>query len=544
MLNPTQACFFRGMALLTLLAGAGVVAAAPGANKPDPTKKSAVAGQLPEGSKLTAEQLALHIDRLIEQKTTAEKVALSPCTDDAEFLRRVSLDLTGKVPPADKAVAFLDSKESNKRAKLIDELLASKDHGRHLANVWQALLLTRRVDNRRFLQYYPHVEKWLAEQFNAGVSWDKIVRGVVTATGPVDKDGPAAYYLANATADTMTDNVARMFLGVQLQCAQCHNHPFTDWKQNEYWQMATFFTKVGAAGNPKKAAKSGDAIVISENPKGRGRKKANPSMKVLPPKFLGGEQPTVKANEPVRPILADWMTSPKNPYFARAMVNRTWGQLLGRGFINPVDDMHDGQVNSHPALLADLAGQFAASGFDVKYLLRAICNSQTYQRSSKPSGNNGDFGPEFFARMAIKPLTPAQMFDSLALVMGPSAPEKGGKKGKGKKYGGSPREAFVTFFGIEDGADPTEYQAGIPQVLRLMNSAQFNKAPFLASLARSGKSKAEITEKLYLTVLARRPSGEETERVAAYLTKNGNDRDAYGGVLWALMNSSEFALNR
>ena len=155
------------------------------------------------------------------------------------------------------------------------------------------------------------------------------------------------------------------------------------------------------------------------------------------------------------------------------MVNRMWGQLLGRGIVNPVDDMHDANPASHPELLVDLAQQFKANGFDVKYLVRAICNSETYQRSSKPAGNNADAGPELFARMAVKPLTPEQLYDSLTHVVGqggaaarPRARATWPQRGQG-----GPREQFVAFFGIEDGADPTEYQAGIPQVLRLMNAA-------------------------------------------------------------------------
>ena len=206
--------------------------------------------------------------------------------------------------------------------------------------------------------------------------------------------------------------------------------------------------------------------------------------------------------------------------------------------------MHDGNVNSHPDLLADLTKQFVANNFDVKHLLRAICNSQTYQRSSKPTANNADAGPELFARMAIKPLTPSQTFDSLAQLMGGPGDQPKGRKKAGGKFGGTPRDAFITFFGIEDGADPTEYQAGIPQVLRLMNSAQYNRTSLLASLLRSGKNKAEITEKLYLTVLSRRPTSEETLRITNYMQKQSSEREAFAGVLWALMNTSEFALNR
>ena len=199
------------------------------------------------------------------------------------------------------------------------------------------------------------------------------------------------------------------------------------------------------------------------------------------------------------------------------------------------------------SLLAALEYQFVASGFDVKYLYRAFCNSTTYQRTSKPSGNNLDASPALFAHMAIRPLTGEQMFDSLASLTG-TANAKGAAARKGAgggRYAGTPRDAFVAFFSAEDGADPTDYHAGIPQVLRLMNSPQLNTPGTIASVVRGGKDQAEIVEKLYLTALARRPTTEEIDRVDAYFRKNKSDaRQNYAGLMWALMNSSEFALNR
>jgi hypothetical protein len=501
----------------------------------------------PQAAKLSAEQLAAHIDRAIEEKVKTEKVALSPRTSDAEFLRRVYLDLTGKLPTPEKAVAFLDSKDAGKRAKLIDELLASKDFGAHMADVWQALLLPRNTESRRLLGLFPHLVSWLAEQFNDNVGWDKIARDIITSSGQVNKKGPTVYWLANGTADKATDNVTRMFMGIQLQCAQCHNHPFTEYKRDEYWRMAAFFLKVQPDGNPRQAVRNGGNISISESTARPNRRRRLPeSAKVLPAKFLGGDAPKIRANEPARPVFADWLTNPKNPFFARAMVNRTWGQLFGRGFVQPVDDMHDGNPCSHPELLAELSAQFAASGFDVKYLFRALCNSQAYQRSSKLAGNNGEAGPELFARMAIKPLTPGQLYDCIGQVMGGVAQARGAARAAGPaRFGGTPREAFIVSFGIEDGADPTEYQAGIPQVLRLMNAPQLNRAGAINALVREGKSQAEIVEAIYLKVLSRRPSSEEMDRVVRFLQKNRDDsRQAYAGVLWALVNSSEFALNR
>jgi hypothetical protein len=506
---------------------------------------ASAAAALPADRKLPAEQLARHIDRLINRKLAQEKVTASPRCSDEEFLRRVHLDITGKVPSGDAAIAFLDSKEPDKRARLIDELLAGKDYGRHFADVWQALLLPRSSDSRFLMRWYPNLTTWLQQQFNEGASWDKIARGVLTASGAVDKQGPAVYWLANGTPDRATDNVTRLFLGVQLQCAQCHNHPFTDFKQDEYWHLAAFFLKVGPDGNVRRAVRNGGTITISERPRPARRRGLPDSAKVLPPKFLQGEKAQVKPGEPLRPVLADWMTSPKNPYFARAMVNRTWALFFGRGIVNPVDDMHDGNLPSHPELLADLSRQFVAGGFDVKHLVRAITLSQTYQRGSKPKGNNADAGPELYARMAVRPLTPGQLYDSLTQLVGAPANRPAGRRAGAARFGFNPREAFVTFFSAEDGADPTEYQDGIPQVLRLMNGPQLNNARLLGPILRDSKGQGELIEKLYLTVLARRPRSEEVARIDTFLARNkDNRRQALAGVLWALMNSSEFRVNR
>ncbi len=512
----------------------------------DPSLKlSQVKPTLPAGQKLTASQLASHLDKLILARLQAEQVDPSPRCSDEEFLRRVYLDITGKIPTSEKAVAFLDSKEPNKRAKLIDELLESKDYGRHMADIWQALLLPRDSDNRRLMTYYPHLVSWLDEKFNKNVPWNVMTREFLTASGDVDKNGPVIYWLAQNTPDKVTDNVSRMFLGIQLQCAQCHNHPFTDWKQDEYWGMAAFFLNVRPTGNPKAAAKNNETVGVAESPKAKRGKRNNlpESAKILPPRFLQGEQAKLRPTDARRPALAEWMISPKNPFFGKAMVNRLWGQFFGRGIVNPVDDMHAANPPSHPELLADLEQQFIANGYDVKYLIRAICNSETYQRSSKPHGSNADVGPELFARMAIKPLTPEQLYDALTQLTGDERRPGIRNRATMRPGIGGPREAFVAFFSAEDGADPTEYHTGIPQVLRLMNSPQFNSGS-LARLARSGLSHEEIVEKLYLSVLSRRPTAEEKDRISGYMARSRDSREAMAGVLWALMNSSEFALNR
>jgi len=301
---------------------------------------------------------------------------------------------------------------------------------------------------------------------------------------------------------------------------------------------------VRTSANPQQAAKKGVTIEVSEGPAGKGKKKGLPeSAMIVPAKFLSAEQPSMGASDPYRPVLAKWMTEGKNKFFARAMVNKTWAHFFGRGLVNPVDDMHEGNLPSHPELLSALSEQFIANGFDVKYLVRAIMNSQAYQRTSRPhAGNETD--TDLFSHMTVRVMTPEQLFDSLAAVVGQGG---GGKKGgpvAGKKGpGGTPREAFITFFRIED-ADPLEYQAGIPQALRLMNSAQFNNgnAPVIDQAIKAGKVPDAI-EHLYLATLSRRPTAQESERLSKYVDGRSAPRAAYGDILWALVNSSEFTAN-
>jgi hypothetical protein len=516
-------------------------------SKGQPSASKGKAGLLEPGSKLPVTALASHIDKLINEHLKAEKADPSPRADDSEFLRRVYLDLTGHIPSGEQAREFIDNKDASKRAKLIDTLLASKDFGRHQADIWQSLLLPHDSEAARLRVYFPNMTRWLQESFNDNKPWNEMVRELLTATGPVDKPGPAVYYLARGSVDKVTDNFSKLFLGVQLQCAQCHNHPFTDWKQEEYWGMAAFFLKVKPDGNPKAAAKNGAVIKIVESKQMEPNRKRLPvSAKILPPKFLQGEKANLSDRDLYRPALADWATRPNNPFLARALVNRVWAQLFGRGFVAPVDDMHDGNTPSHPELLADLSAQFVAHDFNVKHLFRAICNSEAYQRSSKPAGNNKDFGPDRFARMAVKVLSPEQLYDSLGEVLGkPENRPMGKAGGMAGRRPLAPRDQFVASYGLEDSADPTEYQAGIPQVLRLMNSAAFNDTGAVARITRNSKDPGEVIERLYLATLARRPTSEERARVQAHLAKQlAEPAKGHADLLWALMNSSEFSLNR
>ncbi|MBA4187659.1 MAG: hypothetical protein C0467_06525 [Planctomycetaceae bacterium] len=491
--------------------------------------------------------LAKLIDAEISRELAEEKIAPSPRCSDDEFLRRAYLDITGTIPTADKARAFLDSKDSDKRAKLLDELLGDPRYGRRMADIWTAKLFPVDSANRFVLKEPMH--KWFEEVFDKNMPWDKLVTALVTAEGSVEANPATTYFLANRSVDKLTDTTAQHFMGIQLQCAQCHNHPFTSWKQTEYWGMATFYSKV-KIDNPKNANKGGDntKIGVTEgNSKGKTKDFFPESAKTVPAKFLGGPEPAVSASDPYRPLLAKWLTSAENPYFSKAIVNRTWAHLFGVGFVNPIDDMLEENPASHPELLATLAQHLGTSGeFDLKYLMKAICLSDAYQRTSRPMAQNKDDKYKF-SHMTMKAMSPEQLFDSLTEVTGLGKGDKAkpGKPAGGKGAPAGARAQFVNFFlAGADSASPVDYEAGIPQALRLMNSAIANNSAAVRTVVGSSTKPEEAIERIYLTTLSRRPTADEMKMLTEYVAKAGTPMTAYGDILWATLNSSEFTLIR
>jgi len=485
-----------------------------------------------------ANVLAAFIDRHIDARLKAEHIAPAAPADDAEFLRRVNLDLHGVVPTSEQAARFLSDTRPDRRARLVDALLADARYGEHLADVWQGYLVSPLADDRRARA--DQFRKWLAERFNTR-TWDRISSELLTATGKLDEN-PAVIYLIEGrlprTVADLTDLTSRYFLGVRLSCAQCHDHPFVAWKQQEFWGMAAFFTQVQTPGKPKLVYNVGvkDYLELTLNSLKDG---APDGFLSRPPTFLGGEELRADKQTTNRAALAAWLTSAKNSYFARAMANRTWWRLFGRGIVSPVDDMHAANAPAHPELLDLIARQFAESGFDLKFLTRAIVSSRAYQRTSRP-GDAPDKQVALFGRMPVKVLTGAQLYDSLVAILG--APVR--------KPGGGPqadaRAEFVQFFSDDGDADPTAYRRGIPQLLRQMNADQFagrNVAALAARLAKPDRSADDVAEELFLTILSRRPTASEQKLFRAHTTRAGSLETASRELTWALLLTSEFSLN-
>ena len=509
------------------------------------------------------DQVAAEIDRVIDAKLREAGIPASPRSDDAEFLRRVYLDLTGCVPPAAKARAFLADPAPDKRAKLIDELLAAHDYGEHFAHHWHELLVKRDPENNGPIQTHDVFVKWLTRQFNQNRPWDQIVRTMLTAEGDQALAGETFFILANCengqpAPDKIVGTAAALFLGNQLQCAECHVHPIVPgWKQQDFWGLAAFFGKTHAVrsgtaktptdllaritetgpANPKKGGTQGtlaDGSIPIPDPRNEGK-----TIGAAKAKLFGDGFTAVPANTVNRAFAADWFVSPKNPFFPRAAVNRLWGGLFGRGLVNPLDDIRPDSRASHLEILELLSEEFVVSKFDIKHLIRCLCRSSAYQRSSRVTPQNKD-DEVLYSHAAVKVIPPRALFAALAVVTDnhvrlPHA-DRGGRNGQSA-------DGFGFFDTREYDESPTEYTNGVPQLLRLMNGQLPAACDAVAkALPKPGDRDATI-EHLYLLTLSRAPSPAEARRLTAFVAKYPDPVKGYSAALWVLIHTAEFFNN-
>jgi hypothetical protein len=451
-----------------------------------------------------------------------------------------------------EAREFLDDRRPDKRARLVARLLAGPGYVNHFVNVWRALLLPEVAANFQSRFQRPSFEAWLRQHLAQNAGYDKLVRELLTAPVAgqqpfaVGQQGPNAvgfYFAKELKPENLAAATTRAFLGVRLECAQCHDHPFADWKKEQFWSFAAFFAGVRPQGQGDGAGAAPELLDKHEL--------AVPGTdRVVAAGFPDGTRPRLRYKQSPRVALADWVTSPKNPYFARATVNRVWAYFLGRGLIDPVDEMVGaGHEPSHPALLDELARAFIASDHDLKFLIRAITATQAYQRGSAVT-HPGQHDASLFARMPVHGLTAEQLFDSLATAIGHPAPPPGNDN--------SPRAEFLARFSNPSDR-PTEYRTSILQALALMNGRLTADA---TSLERSEALTAVLDapfldtagriETLYLATLSRKPRPEELTRLVRYVEagsgpasadRQQRTRLALSDVLWVLLNSSEFFLN-
>jgi hypothetical protein len=492
--------------------------------------------------------LAAKIDELLAARWAAQGIRPAPLTDDAEFIRRVYLDLAGCIPSIIDIRDFLDDTRPDKRRIWVQELLTGKRptdkpeaYPEHLAAVMRGWLLSR-VNNDLAQNLTLGLEGWLRQRLKENAGYDQLVREMITAgLANAGNSGPGLFDAANENKpENLAASTSRLFLGIKLECAQCHDdRSGGSWTRKQFWEFAAFFASIPGQPQANQAAGNDGTVILAD----QGQLQIPGKKQVVKAHFLDGKTPGNGVNP--REALAGWLTAADNPYFARAAVNRLWAYLFGTGLVEPVEEQGRHNPPSHPELLDELARQFAAHRYDLKYLLTALTASRAYQLSSVPSHPSQET-PRSFARMAVRGLSAEQLFDSLAEAteyksLRPSYPQDN-----------TPRSEFVGRFG--DQGKRTETQTSILQALYLMNS-QFiadrtsleqNKA--LATIAEAvGLTTARRIETLYLVVLSRKPRADELERLGKYVDGGGPGRDprqALADVFWALLNSAEFRLNR
>ena len=484
-------------------------------------------------------------DQRLAERWTAAGIEPAPQSSDAEFLRRAHLDLCGTIPSVAEVRDFLASTDPEKRARMIARLLDQPDHATHLADIWTAFLLPGDIEQQRMggvrgFQY------WLRNQFVRNRRYDNVVAELLVAQGRTDRNGEALFYTAlESKPEELAANTSRIFLGIQIQCAQCHDHPFNDWKQRDFWGYAAFFARV----RQQNANVAGRNVMQVMNLP-TGEVKIPDSEDIVAPKYLGVDYRREIDDESRRSELAIWLASSSNPFFAKATVNRVWGQLFGRGLVDPVDDLGSHNPPSHPELLEELAAWFIESGFDLKLLYRALANTRGYQLTSEVAEGQAELPPELFARMAIKNMTAEQLFDALSKAT-LRRPVEAPMNQPAVRFEDPQRQAFVTRFrGLA--SKPTEFQAGIPQALTMMNGQAISTATSVAQSALLESLDApfftdeERVEALFLATLSRPPHELEQLEFIDYVKSRGahaDRRQALADVLWALLNSAEFALN-
>lgn len=500
-----------------------------------------------------ARTMTQRVDTLLAETWKQADVKPAQRVDDATFLRRAYLDLTGVIPTVSEVRQFLDDNRPDKRSRLIDRLIgvASKSgksgnarHATRLANIWRDVMLPQINNNLQLRGRAGFFEQWLRNHFADNTPYDKMVRELLTVKGQVTQSGPGLFYQSlELKPEELAASTSRIFLGVQIQCAQCHNHPFDHWTQKDFWGYAAFFAQM-------QRPQGRNRFIAQITDTGKGEVTLPDTKTVVPPKFLDEKTDAITPSDTRRQQLAKWMTSKQNPYFARATVNRVWAILFGYGLVNPVDDFGKHNPASHPRILNELAADFANNGYNLRRLFRILANTRAYQLSSEvTTGSTSE--AHLFNRMAVKSLTAEQIYDCLDVATCKVESPTRSAYRFGRIYDPQ-KQAFIARFEAPT-QSATEFQAGIPQALTMMNgqflaaSTDVNRSDILVALSDSPfLSDKERVEALFLATLSRKPTAAERKRFIKYVESGGPTKDprkALSDVMWALLNSTEFILN-
>ena len=492
------------------------------------------------------------IDAMIEAAWDDAGIKPSPPATDAEYQRRAYLDLIGRIPTVQEAAAFLGSKDTDKRAKLIDHLLDHPDYAKNFANLYTVLLVGRQRQDRGVDR--DQLTTWLRRQFADNRPWNDLARDLIGAKGSNKENGATNYTLAHLEfgAVPLTSITTRVFLGQQIQCTQCHDHPSNDWKQEDFWGINAFFLGVKRRNIDGTNDRDAEYELYDQPTTANARfDRRNGMVGIAFPTFLDGRKLSQGPDVDRREELAGMITAADNLDFARAFVNRSWSHFFARGFVHPADDFGPHNPPSHPELLDRMAADFASSGFDVKDLIRRIAATRAYNLGSGATKSNVR-DESLFSHMALKPMTPEQLFDSLLTAT--SAHKAGGSAGAEDKRRDTWMRQFVVAFGNDDQEESTSFQGTIPQALMMMNGDLMEAAlsvkpgSFLADVREQaglqrGPVDTFVVNHLYMAALGRPPDSRESATARRYFAGNPDPVGVMADLFWALLNSNEFVLN-
>jgi hypothetical protein len=501
------------------------------------------------------------IDELVFKKLKTVGMPPSDLCDDSTFIRRVTVDIAGRLPTPNETQRFLTDKDSAKRDKLIDRLVDSPDYADYFANKWAALFRNKRGDANQARGTYAFHD-WMRDSFLANKPFDQMVREIVGASGDIAQNPPVTWYRQVNNTTMQMEDTAQLLLGQRLQCAQCHHHPYEKWSQQDYYSFAAFFSRVGR----KSGSQPGEEVIFHK--RGMAEAVNKKTKKPVKPAGLGVTPVALTPDDDPREALMDWMTGKENRYFAKSLVNRYWKHFFNRALVEPEDDMRETNPPTNPELLDALGKHFASSGYDLKNLVRTLCRSQVYQFSAVPNQHNA-VDKQNYSRYYPKRLTAEVLFDAVNQVTR-SEPRWDGLPA-GTRAVCLPDNSFnasayfLQVFGRPESASACECErsqdASLAQSLHLLNSKDMqakladDNGRAAALAADTVRSEEEKIRELYQWAYARSPKPEEVQIAKAHLEKgaakssdekgnaaNGR-RQAYEDIVWALLNTKEFLFN-
>ncbi len=487
-----------------------------------------------------------YVDELVAKKWMQLGIQPSPQADDATFLRRATLDVCGRLPTVEESRAYLADKGADKRERLVNRLLDSPDYASYFALRWSSILRNSKLAGADDASYAFH--QWIKDMVAQNRPYDEFVRGVIAASGEW-QEAPAINWFWQMRDDQLhqtTADTAQVFLGIRLQCARCHHHPYERWGQDDYYGLAGFFTRLGrkSFGQPPPYFSAARPTTSERNPL---------TNQVPEPKYPDGELANVSPEEDPRHALVDWLSKKENPFFAKTLVNRLWGHLFGRGLVDPVDDMRETNPPSNPELLDALARDFIEHKFDMRHMVRTMLLSNAYALDSAPTPQN-ETDQQNFARYYARRLIAEVLLDAVDQSCGTKTRfDRTGSEARAVEL---PHEGFGSYF--LDTFDRPKRVSGcecerssgatLGQVLLLSNSSEIeNKIGdgngLVARLLKEKRPPEEIVDTLYLAAFSRFPTGDERAKMHKYVASSPDPKVALEDVLWTLLNSKEFVFN-